>query len=411
MAFDLLVRTFFADNGLSAGLAKANAGLQQLGKSGPGARSGLRAVEMGARSLAFEAAGLQGPLGRIAAGLLQLGGGSALVLGVVAGVGAIALAYRALTADSRAAAEEQAKLRDELVRTAAQRAAGLIPETQQIGSNVATARAELARLNRERSAVVLALSKAGGAGSQQDIELGISDKLRKIDEDRAKFSATINQNRRAAVPAAEREADASERSARAAREEALARAQINLERDIALGRLRTVLPLLGGGTGLPKLEGGLGPAFKPEKFAPREFFVQDLVKEAGKVRPPAPDPARLAAEAVALLGAMKQGGIGNILGGVGGGLSALSGLKGLGGLEPFGIIGTALGGVFNLFDNSEERRHKELVKALTDLRPIMEATRAAVYLVDSRTGETRQLQYAIGRREDRDAIDRNGEGL
>lgn len=94
MAFDALVRFFFTDSGLSAGLAKANAALAQVGRSGPGARAGLRAAEQGMRALAFEAAGLGGPMGRISAGLLQLGGGSALVLGAVAGIGAVAGAYK-----------------------------------------------------------------------------------------------------------------------------------------------------------------------------------------------------------------------------------------------------------------------------------------------------------------------------
>lgn len=109
MAFDTIIRFFFADNGLSAGLAKANAALNQVGRQGPAARSGLRAAEMGMRALAFEAVGLQGPLGRVAGGLLQIGGGSALVLGAVAGIGAIAAAYKlsAKTADDARAATDK----------------------------------------------------------------------------------------------------------------------------------------------------------------------------------------------------------------------------------------------------------------------------------------------------------------
>lgn len=101
MSFDALVRFFFADNGLSAGLAKANAELGALGRAGPGARVGLRALEGGMRTLAFEAVGMGGAVGRAAGGLLQFSGGQALVLGAVAGIGAIALAYRAATKEAK----------------------------------------------------------------------------------------------------------------------------------------------------------------------------------------------------------------------------------------------------------------------------------------------------------------------
>lgn len=111
MAFDLVVRAFFTDSGLSAGLAKANEGLKNLGKSGPGARQGVRSVEAGVRSLAFQSVGLPGPLGRIAQGFLLLGGGNALMLGAVAGLVVVGAAIRALTRDARDnAAAQQAML-------------------------------------------------------------------------------------------------------------------------------------------------------------------------------------------------------------------------------------------------------------------------------------------------------------
>lgn len=114
MAWDVVVRTFYTDSGLSAGLARANEQLRQLSRTGPGAGAGVRAVEQGARALALQAVGLPGPLGRVATGLLQLGGGSALVLAAVAGIGAIGAAVRALTRDARDNAEAQKKMFDEL---------------------------------------------------------------------------------------------------------------------------------------------------------------------------------------------------------------------------------------------------------------------------------------------------------
>ena len=57
-------------------------------------------LETGLQSLAFEAAGIQGPLGRVAEGFLRFGGGSALVLGAAAGLGLIAGAYKLAAAEA-----------------------------------------------------------------------------------------------------------------------------------------------------------------------------------------------------------------------------------------------------------------------------------------------------------------------
>jgi hypothetical protein len=65
----------------------------------------LRTLEGGMRALAFQAAGLPGPLGRITSALLSFAGGTGLVIGVVAGLGAIALAYKKL-ADAADHAEQ-----------------------------------------------------------------------------------------------------------------------------------------------------------------------------------------------------------------------------------------------------------------------------------------------------------------
>ncbi len=82
------------------------------------------------------------------------------------------------------------------------------------------------------------------------------------------------------------------------------------------------------------------------------------------------NPARLAAEAVALLGALKQGGVAGILGGLGGIASDLGGIKGagLGALGPIGIGLSVASGLFGMFDHSAERRHRESLAELTRIR-------------------------------------------
>lgn len=342
-------------------------------------------------------------MGRIAAGLLQLGGGSALVLGAVAGIGAIAAAYKLASQE----ADDLKASTDKLNQSYRDILAGASPIVA-LQNRITVALEEQTRAQADLDRLSQRNPLLGGRGSPGEVALAQN----RLDAATRVVSA-LRSLRPDMVDAARLIAIQFQQGAAA-----LARGGVfqALRPGFTAPAFGTGgLGLGGGPTTFANIRGnqprfGADP-FAPEQFAPREFFVSDLEKAITKARPPAPDAGRLAAEAVALLGALKQGGIGNIVGGAGGALSALSGIKGLGGLSTFGIIGTALGGVFNLFDHSEERRHKELLKAMTDLKPIMEATRAAVYLVDSRTGETRQLQYAIGRREDRDAIDRNGEGL
>src|SRR5262245_37557597 len=114
---DLLFRSLFTDSGISAGLAKLNADLTRLGTTGPAARQGLRGMQQGMRALAFEAAGVGGPLGKVTQGLLMFGGGSALVLGAAAGIGLVAAAYKGFTADARAAEKAQADFVESLKKT------------------------------------------------------------------------------------------------------------------------------------------------------------------------------------------------------------------------------------------------------------------------------------------------------
>lgn len=61
-------------------------------------------------ALATQAVGAQNSVGRLAQGLLMLGGGGGLVLGVAAGIGAISLAYKVLTRDTKEAEEAQKDL-------------------------------------------------------------------------------------------------------------------------------------------------------------------------------------------------------------------------------------------------------------------------------------------------------------
>lgn len=83
--------------GTGAGGGKAGGGLAGAAEK---ANHGTAILRHGLVGLAQQATGTAGPLGRIATGLLTLGGGSGLVLGVAAGIGVLALAIRGLTAEA-----------------------------------------------------------------------------------------------------------------------------------------------------------------------------------------------------------------------------------------------------------------------------------------------------------------------
>src|SRR5262245_29091835 len=110
MAFDVLVRALFTDSGAAAGIAKLNAQLHEVTQAAPGGARGLRLFEGGLQTLAAQAIGIEGPIGRVAEGLLRFGGGSALVLGATAGIGAIAGAYKLANAEAEHLADTNEKL-------------------------------------------------------------------------------------------------------------------------------------------------------------------------------------------------------------------------------------------------------------------------------------------------------------
>ncbi|MGH2406419.1 MAG: hypothetical protein ACRDGN_18450 [bacterium] len=200
MAFDVITRFFFSDSGLSVGLAQANAALRRVSQSGPEARRGLQLAQIGIQQLALQATGLAGPLGRVAQALLQFGGGNALVLGAAAGIGVVAFAYRALTKDSREAAEAQEKLREGLVRTAAARAQAMLPESARIRQELAANQEQLKALEAERTLRLQVVRAAGGpaAMAATDAELIARDReLLDIEKQRADLSLNILQTRRA----------------------------------------------------------------------------------------------------------------------------------------------------------------------------------------------------------------------
>lgn len=111
---DLVVRLRTDSAGFERGFAGATRTVGNFERSTIEMSRGLDIAERGMRNLAFRAVGIEGPVGKVAEGLLLFGGGGPLVLGATAGLGAIALAMNLM---GKEAAEARANL-DSLVQTA-----------------------------------------------------------------------------------------------------------------------------------------------------------------------------------------------------------------------------------------------------------------------------------------------------
>lgn len=399
MSWDVIARALFVDNGAAAGLAKFNSQIHEITKAAPGGARGLRTFETGLQTLALEAVGVQGPVGKLAEGLLRFGGGSTLILGAAAGIGLIAGAYKLAAAEAEHLKENNEKLAQSWRDVAAQ-GKPLVALGNQLQAAITKETAAQAEFNKLSQTAMgktrgspgeIALAETGLSQAQHDVAqirgLFHAEQNRLISEANQRGQKwaqaflkgvenldLVSQLRTLALggTAYNQQFGAMGRETGKLWAEAwLKAAEGMLDRglDIQGHRLGTGLGSgLLTGKGGPKLEGALSPGFKPEKFPPREYFISDLEKSGGKAQPTRPDPARLAAEAVALLGALQQGGVAGILGAAGGLASTASGLKGLGGLGPVGIGLSVASGIFGMFDHSAERRHREQMAELTRIR-------------------------------------------
>lgn len=102
-------------------------------------------------NLAIQATGVPGPIGHIAQALLQLGGGATAVITVAAAIGTLALAYRALTADSR----DNEKAQEDLIHA-----------LEGVGVH---AKLTAARMEEAKAHAAIATAEEGGGGFFQRI--------------------------------------------------------------------------------------------------------------------------------------------------------------------------------------------------------------------------------------------------
>lgn len=129
--------------------AKRNFG-QAFPQATRASTEGLHAVRSGMQALAFQAAGIPGPIGKVSSGLLTLAGGSSLVLGVTAGIAAIGIAFKLSSDEVNKFSDANQKAQETLRAITVQghpEIAGRLAGHEQIGDlqgQLASARGELA---------------------------------------------------------------------------------------------------------------------------------------------------------------------------------------------------------------------------------------------------------------------------
>jgi hypothetical protein len=355
VSWDIIARALFVDSGLAKGVAETNAKIHDLAKAAPGGARGLNLVETSMRSLAFEAVGIQGPLGRIAEGLLKFGGGSTLVLGVTAGIGLIAAVYKDFTAEARAAEKAQTDFIESLKKT---------PQGAALVGRNALKEAQ----DKLRSLTAPGATGPGGAM----IPPAMIEQARM---EVAQLQNALVPLQNAAAETAKRRTEEIDRQNEALAAQALAMRDlvaVSAELAQAQGYFLGITP--GLVAQIPRYQrsqdiaadvGAASTAQLANQISMRLIgvsmgrrYTAETPGQAAKSG--GVDGARLAAESVALLGALHGGSAGGSISALGGILGSISAIPG-----PVGPILTGLGGVFSLFDHSAERRHREEMDKLT----------------------------------------------
>jgi hypothetical protein len=452
--FDVVARFLFADGGLSAGLAKANAQIAGFAKATPNARQGLKGLELGMRQAAVQAIGLSGPMGNVASSLVRIGGGSALILGAAAGIGLIGGAYRLASNEANRFVEENEKAAESFRRIAA---AGSALTT--LGQQLREARGELSVTEQRLEHV---RDFRGGMFAGAGVIAGLFGPSRDVEEIRLQQLQATQRN---TVLQASRQwedavAEAIKKGTKKGLEEggplwdqAIARLeqrlfQQRLGRGLAESQARLVAAGAGGfalrggppqmqalgaapsGAGIPDyltrgaeinqlIAASVTPA---QQFASQVALLQEAIvatkDPTGELRVALEALQRSARQAgrAAQLGAAQMvtafsslvAGIVSGGGGPGGILQGLGGTLGLiGGINP--IIPAALGGlgaIFSAFDSNEDRRHRELVTTINQSADRIRGEPQTITLVLTTPSgeEVDRVLYELGRRSRRDAV-------
>lgn len=364
--------------------ARMDAAAQQLNRwnSATGsARRGTQLMRVGFEQLAMKATGLTGPLGKVVTSLGLMGAGGPVTLGVLAGVGAIALVYQGMTRDAR----EAQKATDDLIASLDKMGA----HAQVLAARIKLGRAQTATGEGQG---------AGGVGSQflSDISGGLFGVSGPEQSERRKRAVAAAQNELAAAQqhAANVEAAAQRRrNAELQKQAEITERVRRVNEDLARLRLG---PLTQSELTLHRLTPG---AQIPIRFGGRVVDPRNLPEATQRTTAPAPDRFKMTPE-FAIMSSMAllqgaQGGPAGLFGAAAGPLAMINPLA--------GAISAGIGGIFSLFDNAEERRHRQLVDTIKKLGQEVGLERVTVIFTGP---DGHQVRKSLAELEEGDAVER-----
>lgn len=340
-------------------------------------KRGTMMLQQGLQQLAFQATGVSGPVGKLSSGLLMIGAGGGAALAAAAAVGSLALAIRGLTADTRDTTRAQEEMLDSLGKLS------------QHGKIVA-AQIRIDQINRELREPTLGekLKIVGSAfigpafGGQS-----IFEHWEELKRERAQLLGVIGA---AGGRVSQQESDLARRRADKAAEDARRRS------------LARVIPDTGQSARVMGEQ-----LFQRDQAAMREKLFIDITRmEAGMFRfakPPEVEPAEerfkftpefgVMSAAALLQGA--QSGAAGLLGAAAGPVAMINPLA--------GAITAGIGGIFSLFDNSEERRHRALLDKLDKLGQEVGLDRVTIVFTGP---DGHQIRKSLAELEEGDAVER-----
>lgn len=314
------------------------------------AARGTAMLRTGLQQLAFEGLGVMPPaLARVSTGMLTIFGPAGVMLGAVAVLGVVSMAF-----------DRAAKSAQELVETGERVRNFQMGHTKMlgdIGPGIQQTPAEQLLTLEEQRRRALDFQKRLGPAMMGLARVAVG-------EDPTQVAAAATRNYDAITEAIHR----LDRAIRDLKNDLLPMPrsfldQINERLTIELPS-RLVVPSMVGGGGLPDIDRSPGAHFLGSTdFAPREFFLQELEKAGGKTRPSSwMTPEFLMMSTMALAQGAQNG--------PGGFLTAMSGPLAMAN-PAIGAVSATLGTIFGIFDRNEERRQRD---ALDELKRIRENT-------------------------------------
>ena len=158
--------------GVAVGLNRVNVAAKRT------ARQGLGTIRSSMASLTAMAIGTRGTLGTLASGILQFAAGNVIAIGAIAGIAAIAFAFRKLSSDAREAKKE---IDDHIAALEKLREAEVTP-LEKVTENIEGARKRLAEFNADLAKIEAKLEKDPG----RDVRAILLVKQKKLLEEIAK---------------------------------------------------------------------------------------------------------------------------------------------------------------------------------------------------------------------------------